>query len=520
MEQAIVYPVGEQSFENLRADSAVYVDKTALIYQLVKQGRFYFLSRPRRFGKSLLVSTLEAYFLGKRELFAGLAMERLEKDWTQHPVLHLDLSGVNYVGEGKLETALGDFLAGWEQTYSGKVSDGLFEIRFRNVIEHAHARTGQQAVVLVDEYDKPMLDAIGNRELLARNQQVLRGFYGALKASAPHLRFVFLTGVTRFAHVNIFSGLNNLADISMVPAFDALCGITEAELHANLAEGVARMAGARGLTVEACYARLKRQYDGYRFSAEAAEGVYNPFSLLWALQYRLFGSQWFATGTPSYLVQVMQESGYWVDDLTGKEVTLQDLGDIRDPYQNPQALFYQAGYLTLGGRGRRKGTYRLRFPNGEVKEGFRQFLQECYLPGVFGGETYNALAFHRLLAAGDAEGFMALLASFFWVSNYEVVGDQEKYYQNTLRALFMLMGTRTEAEHRTANGRIDLLVWLPKYVYLFEIKMDRGAEVALEQIEGKGYAKGVDKGGRQLIAIGVSFSRAERGIQEWKVARG
>ena len=520
MDQAIVYPVGEQSFENLRADSAVYVDKTALIYQLVKQGRFYFLSRPRRFGKSLLVSTLEAYFLGKRALFAGLAMERLERDWTQHPVLHVDFSRNNFAIPGELEKTLNSILCKWEAIYGRKVEDDTYADRFIQVIESAHARTGQQVVVLVDEYDKPMLDAIGSRELLARNQDLLRGFYGALKASAPHLRFVFLTGVTRFAHVNIFSGLNNLRDISMSTAYATLCGITAAELRANFAEGVAQMADARGISVEACYEKLAREYDGYRFSAEAAEGVYNPFSLLNAFVERSFGSYWFATGTPSYLVQVMQESGYWVDDLTGAAVALQDLGDIRDPYQNPQALFYQSGYLTLGEPGDVPDTYLLRFPNGEVQEGFRQFLKECYLPGVFGSSTYNAAAFYRLLAAGDAEGFMALLASFFWVSNYEVVGEQEKYYQNTLRALFMLMGTKVEAEHRTANGRIDLLVWLPKYVYLFEIKMDRGAGVALEQIEGKGYAKGVDTGGRQLIAIGVSFSRAERGIQEWKVARG
>ena len=516
----IIYPVGEQSFENLRNRGKLYVDKTELIYRLITEGDYYFLSRPRRFGKSLLVSTLEAYFLGKRELFAGLAMERLERDWTQHPVLHVDFSRNDFAVEGVLESTLNTILYDWEAVYGRVEVDENFADRFIRVIKNAHARTGQQAVVLVDEYDKPMLDAFGSRELLASNQEVLRGFYGALKASAPHLRFVFLTGVTRFAHVNIFSGLNNLADISMVPTFNALCGITEAELRANFAEGVARMADARGLTVEACYEKLAREYDGYRFSAEAAEGVYNPFSLLNAFVERSFGSYWFATGTPSYLVQVMQESGYWVDDLTGAAVTLQDLGDIRDPYQNPQALFYQAGYLTLGEPGEVPDTYLLRFPNGEVQKGFRQFLKECYLPGVFGSSTYNALAFHRLLAAGDAEGFMALLASFFWVSNYEVMGEQEKYYQNTLRALFMLMGSKVEAEHRTANGRIDLLVWLPQYVYLFEIKMDRGAEVALEQIEGKGYAKGIDKGGRQLIAIGVSFSRAERGIQEWKVVRG
>ncbi len=520
MDQAIVYPVGEQSFENLRNRGKLYVDKTELIYRLITEGDYYFLSRPRRFGKSLLVSTLEAYFLGRKELFAGLAMERLERGWTQHPVLHVDFSRNDFAVGGVLESTLNTILYDWEEVYGRVEVDENFADRFVRVIKNAHARIGQQAVVLVDEYDKPMLDAIGSRELLARNQQVLRGFYGALKASAPHLRFVFLTGVTRFAHVNIFSGLNNLRDISMSTEYATLCGITAAELRADFAEGVARMADARGLTAARCYEKLEREYDGYRFSAEAAEGVYNPFSLLNAFVERSFGSYWFATGTPSYLVQVMQESGYWVDDLTGAAVTLQDLGDIRDPYQNPQALFYQSGYLTLGEPGEVPDTYLLRFPNGEVQKGFRQFLKECYLPGVFGSSTYNALAFHRLLAAGDAEGFMALLASFFWVSNYEVVGDQEKYYQNTLRALFMLMGSRVEAEHRTANGRIDLLVWLPKYVYLFEIKMDRGAEVALEQIEGKGYAKGIDKGGRQLIAIGVSFSRAERGIQEWKVVRG
>ena len=516
----IIYPVGEQSFENLRNRGKLYVDKTELIYRLITEGDYYFLSRPRRFGKSLLVSTLEAYFLGKRELFAGLAMERLEKDWTQHPVLHVDFSRDNFAVTGVLEDTLNTILSDWEEVYGRNASDATYAARFIRVIKNAHARTGQQAVVLVDEYDKPMLDAFGNRELLAHNQDILRGFYGALKASAPHLRFVFLTGVTRFAHVNIFSGLNNLQDISMSTEYATLCGITAAELHANFAEGVARMAARRGQTEAQVYDKLKAMYDGYRFSEEVVEGVYNPFSLLNAFGNMKYGSYWFATGTPTYLVRAMQESGYWVDDLTGAAVALQDLGDIRDPYQNPQALFYQAGYLTLGEPGEEEDTYLLRFPNGEVQKGFRQFMKDCYLPGVFGGATYNAMAFHRLLAAGDAEGFMALLASFFWVSNYEVMGDQEKYYQNTLRALFMLMGTRAEAEHRTANGRIDLLVWLPQYVYLFEIKMDRGAEVALEQIEGKGYAKGIDKGGRQLIAIGVSFSRAERGIQEWKVARG
>ena len=517
MDQMITYPIGEASFRNLRADGAVYVDKTALIYQLVKQGRYYFLSRPRRFGKSLLVSTLEAYFRGRRELFAGLAMEGLEKEWTAYPVLHMDLSGVNYSRKGKLEASLNDMLSGWEQVYCGEESDDIFEVRFKRVIMRAHAQTGRPVVVLVDEYDKPMLDAINDEELLACNQRELRAFYGALKGMGDLLRFVFLTGVTRFAHLNIFSGLNNLRDISMSMAYATLCGITQEELQANLGEGVRRLAEGNGQTTAEAYGKLKAMYDGYRFSPLATEGVYNPFSLLLALDRREFGKFWFNTGTPTYLVQAMQRSGFWVDDLTGVEVSTDELDSINNPYQNPRALFYQAGYLTLGERDPESGKFKLRFPNEEVGAGFKLFLQECYIPGIFGNATYSVEAFRSCLAAGDAERFMELLAGMFRTGSYAVIGELERYYQVALRVFFEMLGAQVEVEHCTANGRVDLLAWMPRYVFLFELKMGEGAEAAARQIVEKGYAQGIDARGRRVIAIGVSFSREGKGISGWKV---
>ena len=517
MEQMITYPIGEASFKNLRADGAVYVDKTALIYQLVKQGRYYFLSRPRRFGKSLLVSTLEAYFRGQRELFAGLALEGLEKEWTAYPVLHVDFSRDNFAVAGVLESTLNTILGNWERLYGREADDDTFAARFVRVIENAHAQTGRPVAVLVDEYDKPMLDAINDEALLACNQRELRAFYGALKGMGDHLRFVFLTGVTRFAHLNIFSGLNNLRDISMSMEYATLCGITEAELRTALAVGVARMAEANGLTQEECYGRLREQYDGYRFSPRATEGVYNPFSLLLALDRREFGKFWFSTGTPTYLVQAMQRSGFWVDDLTGVEVSTDELDSINNPYQNPRALFYQAGYLTLGERSPGNGKFKLRFPNEEVEAGFKLFLRECYIPGVFGNATYSVEAFRSCLAAGDAERFMELLAGMFRTGSYAVIGELERYYQVALRVFFEMLGARVEVEHCTANGRIDLLAWVPQYVFLFELKMGESAAAAARQIVAKGYAQGVDARGRRVIAIGVSFSREGRGISGWKI---
>lgn len=517
----IIYAIGDPSFESVRSRGAVYVDKTDLVYRLVTRGKCYFLSRPRRFGKSLLLSTLEAYFQGRRELFGGLAMDQLETEWIRYPVLHLDLMERKYVKEEALLWQLQKQLERWETEYGIAVKNELdLEGRFGDVILAAEAKHGRQAVVLIDEYDKPMLDALGNDALEEKNRAMLASFYGVLKSQMGHLRFVLLTGVTRFSHVSIFSGLNNLQDISMDTRYDALCGITEAELRTALAVGVAQMAEANGLTQEECYGRLREQYDGYRFSPRATEGIYNPFSLLLALDRKEFGKFWFSTGTPTYLVQAMQRSDFWVDDLTGVEVSTDELDSISNPYQNPRALFYQAGYLTLGERNPESGKFKLRFPNEEVEAGFKLFLQECYIPGIFGNATYSVEAFRSCLAEGNAEGFMELLAGMFRTGSYAVIGELERYYQVALRVFFEMLGARVEVEHCTANGRIDLLAWMPKYVFLFELKMGEGAEAAARQIEEKGYVQGIDARGRRVVAIGVSFSREGKGISGWKIVEG
>ena len=378
MEQGIRYPVGLQSFAEVRGMGAVYVDKTDLVYRLVTGTKYNFLSRPRRFGKSLLVSTLEAYFRGQRELFAGLAMEGLERDWTQHPVLHVDFSGVNYSQEGKLEAGLNGVLSGWEQEYCSEVSEDIFEVRFRKVIERAHAQTGQRAVVLVDEYDKPLLDAIDDEALLARNQDALRGFYGVLKGMDEHLRFVFLTGITRFAHLGLFSGLNNLKDLSMDEAYATLCGITEGELRANFGEGVRQLAERQGQTVEEAYGKLEEMYDGYRFSPRVTERIYNPFSLLLALKKREYGRYWYETGTPRFLFRLIEKRRVPIAGLARGRMRASQLRGRAVSDMGIVPLLYQTGYMTIAGYDEVAEEYTLRFPNGEVERAFYDDLVQYF----------------------------------------------------------------------------------------------------------------------------------------------
>ena len=460
---------------------------------------------------------MEAYFQGRRELFAGLAMEELEKDWTQHPVLHVDFSRDNFAVVGVLESTLNTILGNWERLYGREADDDTFAARFVRVIENAHAQAGRPVVVLVDEYDKPMLDAINDEELLARNQDTLRGFYGALKGMGDHLRFVFLTGVTRFAHLNIFSGLNNLRDISMSMAYATLCGITQAELQANLGEGVRRLAEGNGQTTAEAYGKLEAMYDGYRFSPRAEEGVYNPFSLLNALNEQEYGCYWYESGTPMFLFQLVVGGSVPLAELASCQMLGHELQGREVSRMGLVPLLYQTGYLTIESYDEALDMYQLRFPNEEVEAGFKLFLRECYIPGVFGNATYSVEAFRSCLAAGDAERFMELLAGMFRTGSYAVIGELERYYQVALRVFFEMLGARVEVEHCTANGRIDLLAWVPQYVFLFELKMGEGATAAARQIVAKGYAREIDARGRRVVAIGVSFSREGRGISGWKI---
>ena len=511
MDQMITYPIGEASFKNLRADGAVYVDKTALIYQLVKQGRYYFLSRPRRFGKSLLVSTLEAYFRGRRELFAGLAMEGLEKEWTQHPVLRVDFSRDNFAVAGVLESTLNTVLSDWEAVYGRNASDGTYAARFVRVIKNAHAQAGRPVVVLVDEYDKPMLDAINGEALLACNQRELRAFYGALKGMGDLLRFVFLTGVTRFAHLNIFSGLNNLRDISMSMAYATLCGITQAELQANLGEGVRRLAEGNGQTTAEAYGKLEAMYDGYRFSPRAEEGVYNPFSLLNALNEQEYGCYWYETGTPLFLFRLLVEQRVATASVWSYEMGASELAGRSPEDMGLAALLYQTGYLTISGYDAPGKRYLLRLPNGEVEEAFfKGLLRYMYRVDaeLSVGELYG------YMRAGQTEALLAALHVLFARGDHRIAGEAEKYFQNVMYILFKLLGLQTQAEYATGDGRIDLVVAADRYLYLFEFKLNRPAAEAMAQIEAKGYAASFVMGKRAVVKLGVGFSSKTRNIAE------
>ena len=377
----MIYPIGIQDFEKLRDSGYVYVDKTALVYKLASEGSYYFLSRPRRFGKSLLLSTLEAYFSGKRELFGGLAIEKLESEWAKYPILHLDLNTANYREPDSLRNVLNDALAGWEACYGASPTEVTPELRFKGVVRRACEQSGRRVVILVDEYDKPMLQAIGDAGLQEEHRATLKAFYSVLKTQDRYIRFAFLTGVTKFGKVSVFSDLNNLKDISRDERYATICGVTEGEIGAYFAESMRSLAARNGLTYDEACARLRRLYDGYHFE-HGTEGVYNPFSLLNTLDRGRFGNYWFETGTPTFLVRLLQGADYRLSDLQEEQVSADLLDSIDSMSVNPVPVIYQSGYLTIKDYDPRFGMYTLGFPNEEVAEGFAKYLLPFYAPMV------------------------------------------------------------------------------------------------------------------------------------------
>ena len=375
------YPLGVQSFESIRHDGYLYIDKTALVYQIANGGKYYFLSRPRRFGKSLLISTLEAYFLGKKELFKGLKMEQLEQEWKVFPVLHLDLNARNYSDKEALLAELNKHLEIWEAEYGSEYKDRAPEERFQHVIVNAYKKTGKKVVILVDEYDKPLLQVFENKPLLDEYRKILKAFYGVEKTMDAYIQFGLFSGVTKFSKVSVFSDLNNLTDISLDLRYATLCGITEEEIHNQLDEAIAQLSEACGISKNKCYERLRENYDGYRFHHKAP-GVYNPFSLLTALARNEFGSYWLETGTPTILVEVLKHTDYSLSQLSNEEATADLLGNLDDMENSPIALLYQSGYLTIKDYDERFGTYLLGFPNREVEEGFTRYLVPYYGPAT------------------------------------------------------------------------------------------------------------------------------------------
>ena len=512
----MLYPIGIQSFEDIRRGGYVYVDKTALIYKLAATGKYYFLSRPRRFGKSLLVSTMEAYFKGKKELFDGLAVASLEKDWTEYPVLHLDLSGASYADMEALNDKIGRQLETLESRFGVVKKYKTFPVRFDNLIECAFNKTGRQVVILIDEYDKPVIDNLDRPELQDKMRETLRGFYGVMKSKDAFIRFGFLTGVTKIGKMSVFSDLNNPKDISMDARYTDICGISEADLNDYFSESVRKLAEAYGLSDDECRQKLAMMYDGYHF-CEDSMGIYNPFSLLNTFDSLKFKEYWFETGTPSFLVKVMKNTSYDITSLSEQEADSSLLTDIGSAFLNPVPLLYQSGYLTIKGYDEDFQMYRLGFPNREVKHGFLNYLMRYYTP--VGSETPMMLISRmtRDIRGGNPEGFMTRLDALFARTNYQIQGDCEKDFQYAMYIIIELMGEYVETERTTSDGRIDILIKTKDYVYIIEIKTDSTPDEALAQIEEKGYARPFADDRRRIFRIGVNFSTANRRIDGWKV---
>lgn len=511
-------PIGIQSFEFLRSEGYLYVDKTALIYQLVTMGKPYFFSRPRRFGKSLLLSTLEAYFQGKKELFHGLAIEQLEQNWYEYPVLHLDLNAEKYDSVERLTNMLESQLKTWEKQYGITDIAPSYSIRFGTVIRSAYEQTGRRVVILIDEYDKPMLRAIGNEELQEQFRETLTAFYTVLKSTDPWTQFVFITGVTKFAQMGIFSTLNQLNDISFDLAYDTLCGMTRPEIEAEFAPEIEAIARKNSTTPEWVMDTMTRQYDGYRFTAERDfTPMYNPFSVLSALQKQTFGNYWFSTGTPTFLVEMLKATDFDLRELDGIEVSAASLTDDRANMKNPVPMTYQSGYLTIKDYDPEFQIYTLCFPNEEVRYGFLNFISPFYTPVASTDTAFYVGRFVHELRAGNVEAFLHRLRCFFADFPYELNTKTERHYQVVFYIVFKLMGQFTQAEVKSARGRADAVVCTADYIYVFEFKLDGTAEAALRQIDEKGYLLPYEADGRQLVKVGVSFDAEERNLGEWLI---
>lgn len=508
------YPIGIQTFEKLRNEGFVYVDKTSLVYKMVQEGNYYFLSRPRRFGKSLLISTLKAYFEGKCELFQGLAMERLEQKWRIHPVIHLDLNIEKYDSEASLDNILDSNLTQWEKLYGSEPSERSFSLRFAGVIGRAYEKTGERVVILVDEYDKPLLQTISNKLLQDKYRATLKSFYGVLKTMDECIRFALLTGVTKFGKVSVFSDLNNLNDISMDHRYTEICGISENELHQYFKEDIQRIADIEGITYAEISDRLRKNYDGYHFAPNTA-GIYNPFSILNTLARLEFGSYWFETGTPSYLVELLRNNDYALEEIDKTVVGTESLIGIDATDTDPIPVIYQSGYLTISDYDKEFGLFTLGYPNEEVKQGFIKFLLPYYVYCKSSEHKTIIRDFVLSLRSGNADRFMQQMQSLMAGIPYELVRELEVHYQNVIYIITKLLGIYVQAEYRTSNGRIDLLMATDKYIYILELKHEGSAQEALEQINSKDYALPFCIDGRQVIKIGANVSKDTRNIDEW-----
>lgn len=511
---AAKYPIGIQTFEKIITQKMAYVDKTALVYKLANGTKSIFLNRPRRFGKSLLVTTLQAYFEGRKELFMGLAIEKLEKEWTKYPVIHLDMSRGKYYSIENLHSVLNMILGICEQEYGIVPTERRdYSTRLNNIINTAVNKTGKQVVILIDEYDAPMLDCISNETLQNQVRDIMRDFFSPLKANEGLERFVFLTGITKFSQLSIFSELNNIANISMKDEYAAICGITEQELLDNFHEGIADIATANDMTFDETVDKLRRQYDGYRFSPHGPN-IYNPYSLLNSFMDKGFQKYWFSTGTPTFLIELMRDNDILVPDLEGIIATPDQFDAPTEHVGDPVPVLYQSGYITI--KDYDYGIYTLAFPNNEVREGFNTFALNYLAPTYGRQRTTFAMLFGRAMRADDIDGAMEALKVFLAGFPYDVHSNHEKDYQAILYTIFEVLNFTISAEARTSGGRVDILVQTKKSVFVMELKLDKTADEALTQIDDKHYALQWKHDSRRVFKVGISFSTKERNVTDWK----
>ena len=529
-------PIGIQSFEKLRRDEYLYIDKTPFIWKLVQTSSPYFLSRPRRFGKSLFLSTLAAYFLGQKELFKGLYLEKAEEEqavlenrtaWQEYPVFYLDFNIGQYLESEALSERLDSLLQEQESLYGilvAKEEESFYASRFERLLKATYQQTGKQVVILVDEYDKPLLQTmVVNEALNEQYRNELKAFYSVIKTCDEYIRFAFLTGVTKFSKISIFSDLNNLRDISLEKHYAGICGMSQKELEANFQPEIQVLADSQDLTYQETLTALQQWYDGYCF-APAGEGMYNPFSLLNAFAKERFGSYWFETGTPTFLVNYLKEAHYFIPDLDGQVVlTESELQTYRAIAQEPFPILFQSGYLTIKEYIKEARLYRLGFPNDEVRYGFLENLLPAYTVVPFGETGKSVWQFVEDVRKGNVNGFMERMQSLIAGVSYDNFSNKElklreQNYQTAVYLIFKLMGQFVQTEVHCSMGRADCVVITIDTVYIFEFKLsgNGSAEDALEQIKENAYAAKYKTSGKKIVLIGTSFSEEIRTIKDWK----
>lgn len=520
MEELRRLPIGVQDFAQMRRDGYVYVDKTHHIYEMVRTGYAFFLSRPRRFGKSLLVSTLNEYFTGNKELFDGLYLGGKEKKWEKYPVFRFDFSAEDYNNPETYENVLNKKLSEYEEIYGTDANDFSLTSRFQTLLKRANERTGLKCVVLVDEYDKPLLDTINDTDLNTRIKTVFKSFFGVLKRDSMYVKFVFITGITKLRNVSIFSDLNNLNDISMDVRFSDICGITQTELENNFGVEIEDTAKANSITKEECLKELKKMYDGYHFSKKLLD-VYNPFSVLNALYKTDVKTYWLGQATPSYLINTLQSGEYSLINYDeGYKVDSSLLDEMETSKYDPTTLLYQSGYLTIKGYDSMFKSYILSYPNDEIRTGFVKWLAPFYINKSKEEILTVAQKMVEAMTVCDLNVIFELLKSLYASLPYpEGEGDKEKMmereYRNIASIIFSMVGCYVVCERHFSQGRADTIVQTNDYILIFEFKVDKSAKEALRQIDEKGYADAFKSDHRRIVKLGVDFSSKSRNIDEW-----